>query len=146
MATSLDLRIIANRTVTDEAVSGEIGIYPTSSIDIAKLARASGLTVQFDHEADHRRYQILEAAEFWLPVLQVGAGVLIGIGTNWLSDLIKDWLGSEAEESILHVDYRIVEADGTEKSVQLDGKGEDVLRAIDKFENRYLPGSEDDEE
>src|SRR5262245_59423548 len=121
-----------------DGAGDEVGIYPATSLDIVKLLRARGLIAEFEHDREHRRYSVKEAAEIWLPVIVVACSVLINVGSNLLTDLIKDLLGAEAKNTVVHVDYHAVMPDGTDRQLRLDGKADDDLLAkIDRFEVEY---------
>jgi hypothetical protein len=139
------MRIRPVRTMTSES-GEEIGIYPITSTDIAKLARDRGIQVEFDHDGEHRKYQVLEGADLWMPLIEVGSAVSIGIGTNLLTDFIKQLLRARGEDEssqqnvIVHVDFTIADADGMKTPVQLDGKAKDLLERIERFEDEYGRG------
>src|SRR5262245_29205041 len=115
--------------------------YPATAIDLAKLIRERGLTASFEDEADQRRYVQHNAADIWVPILEVTRDLLIGISGGLFTQLIVDWLGSdEAKKSILHVEYRIDDSDGNVKQFKAEGPGNEVLEALDSFE-RQISGS-----
>jgi hypothetical protein len=83
--------------------------YPDTAIDMAKAIRELGLTVSFEDDREDRKYVEYKAADVWLPILQVTVDVLTGISGGLFTMLIVNLLGlDKAEESILHVEYRLV--------------------------------------
>jgi hypothetical protein len=114
--------------------------YPDTAIDFAKVARAAGYEVAFeDPDRSSRTYIGRKAADLWLPVIQVGVDLLIGMTGGLLTTILQRWMDRRRlDGSILHVDYRIIGRDGTAQSVQISGKGTEVLRALDAFERREI--------
>lgn len=111
--------------------------YPDTAIDLAKLIRERGLTVSFEDERERRKYVEHKVADVFLPILQVTRDVLVGISGGLFAMLIADLLGVEgAKKSILHVEYRIVDSDGSVEEFKAVGAGEEVLEALDSFEQR----------
>jgi hypothetical protein len=111
--------------------------YPNTTTDVAKLLAERGLTVTYEDEKDQRSYVSFYAAEIWIPILQVASSILAGASGNLLSEVIKQLLGLGKEKStdtILHVDYSIVPRKGPKKTFKASGKADDVLKAMDKFE------------
>lgn len=108
--------------------------YPSTTTDVAKLLAERGLSVTYEDEKDQRSYISLYAAELWIPILQVAGSILAGASGNLLSDVIKQLLGKDKPATILHVDYTIVPRKGPKRTFKASGKADDVLRAIDKFE------------
>jgi hypothetical protein len=120
-------------------VVGDGSPYPATAIDLAKLLRERGLAVSFADEADQRKYVQHNAADVWVPILEVARDLLIGISGGLFTQLIVDWLGSdEAKKSVLHVEYRITDSDGNVKQFKAEGPGNEVLEAIDSFERQAL--------
>src|SRR5689334_13474998 len=119
------VRIRPVRTTISES-GEEIGIYPVVSSDVAKIARERGLSVVFDHDREHRRYQVLEGADLWMPALEFGVVLVTGLGTNLLSDIIKELLSSrrEDEESqqniVIHLDVQIIQDGQADAKLTLD--------------------------
>jgi hypothetical protein len=114
--------------------------YPDTAIDFAKVARAAGYEVAFeDPDRNGRTYIGRKAADLWLPVIQVGVDLLVGMTGGLLTNILQRWMDRRRlESSILHVDYRIIGRDGTAQSIQISGKGAEVLRALDAFERREI--------
>ncbi|WP_344459611.1 hypothetical protein [Kitasatospora kazusensis] len=109
--------------------------YPSSAIDMAKIIRASGFEVKFEHEKSSRNYISLHGADQWLPVIQVAHELIIATEAHILSDWIISLLGREkAHKDTLHIKYFVSMNDGTSKQLEMSGTGEDVLRALDTFE------------
>ena len=114
--------------------------YPDTAIDLAKLIRERGLIVSFEDEAGRRRYVQHNAADIWLPILQVTSDLLVGISGGLFTWLILDLLGAdEADNSILHVEYRIADSDGNVEEFKASGPGKEVLEALESLE-RQLRG------
>lgn len=109
--------------------------YPNTTTDVAKLVAERGLTVTFEDEKDQRSYVSLYAAELWIPILEVASSIFAGISGNFLTDIIRELLGTDKpENTILHVDYSVVPRKGPKRTFRASGKADDVLKAIDKFE------------
>lgn len=138
------VRIVAGTPgVSAAAGEGEIGRYPSSTTDIAKLLRERGLLVDFEHGRDKREYLSLHAADVWIPIIELTLETLLAVGSGLIGDVIGDWLKSgDATSSTLHVTYRVVDSDGVAQEYSAVGAADDVLRAIDRFERKQLGTTE----
>ncbi|MET0978139.1 MAG: hypothetical protein ABWX63_04920 [Paeniglutamicibacter terrestris] len=118
---------------------GKKGVYPPCASDFYKLLRERDVDVRFEHEKQDREYLSLHSAELWLPVLEIGGNILLAFGGSLFSDLVKDWLmlkKQPAEETTLHVEFSVAK-DGSVHEFKADGKGVDVLRAMEEFEEKW---------
>jgi hypothetical protein len=120
--------------------------YPNTTTDMAKLIAERGFTVAFEDERDQRSYVSFYAAELWVPILQVTSTVLAAAGANLLSALILDLIGStertddKVKDTILHVEYTVVDSKGNARNFKGSGAAPDVLDAIDAFERKAIDG------
>lgn len=113
--------------------------YPDTTIDVAKVIAAHGITVSYEHDRENRQYASLNAADIWLPILQVTHELLIALGAHVLAEIIMGTLGSErANNGQLHFEYRVTDREGELQYLKIDGKGEDVLTAITLFGKRMI--------
>jgi hypothetical protein len=109
--------------------------YPNTTTDVAKLLAERGLTVTYEDERDQRSYVSFYAAEIWIPILEFASSIRGGISGNFFSDVIKELIGKEKpEDTIMHVELRVIPRKGPEKVFRASGKADDVLRAMDNFE------------
>ena len=105
---------------------------------MAKVIRERGFNPIFEVAKEDRKYVSHNAANIWSPILQVAQNLLLGTAGGLFSMLIWDLLGEdEAKSKILHVEERVIDADGTEHIFKADGKGEDVTKALNEFEQRF---------
>jgi hypothetical protein len=110
--------------------------YPDTAIDLAKVLRARGISVTFEDERSRRGEVSHKAADIWLPILEIAASLMVGVGTNLLSSLMYDLLGEKrARSGFLHVQWEIVDGEYHEE-FRADGTGTEVLDALDQFERR----------
>jgi hypothetical protein len=115
---------------------GERVPYPDSTVDFVKIARAAGLTPVFADVAADRSYAGHKAADHWLPILEVARDLLTGVSGGLFTWLVLDYLGADADgKDVLHVDFRVKDADGSEKRFRADGPADDVLEALREFED-----------
>jgi hypothetical protein len=63
---------------------GDIGIYPTSTLTLAKQLRSAGVSAFYLHDSEHRRFVVKKSA-----LGEVAAALLVGIGSNAAWDAIK---------------------------------------------------------
>lgn len=111
--------------------------YPDSVTDFVKVLREHSLQPEYLDERADRRLVGHNAADQWLPILVFAREVLVDANAGLLVELIKAYLGSsEAESSVLHVDWRVAESDGSEEQFRAAGKGQEVLEALNAFERR----------
>jgi hypothetical protein len=67
--------------------------YPDTAIDFAKVARAAGYEVAFeDPDRSGRTYIGRKAADLWLPVIQVGVDLLVGMTGGLLTNILQRWM------------------------------------------------------
>lgn len=113
--------------------------YPDTTVDIVKVFRARDIPVSFEHEREKRQYASLNAADIWLPIIQVAYELLLAVDAHLFASVIIDALGLDhAKSSQLHVEYRATDRKGRERFLKIDGSGKDALDAIDKFEKRMI--------
>jgi hypothetical protein len=111
--------------------------YPNIAIQMAEVIHRNGYVATFEDDETHRNYVSLKAIDIWLPILQVAQGILIGISGGLFTNLIEDLLGErKSKESILHVEYRIVDREGRIRYFKASGQGKDVLKAVNDFEDQ----------
>jgi hypothetical protein len=67
--------------------------YPDTTVDIVKILRERSLEVSFEHSRDQRQYASLNAADIWLPIIQVTHELLVSIDGHLFADIIIDALG-----------------------------------------------------
>lgn len=113
--------------------------YPDTTVDIAKVLHERDIPVTFEHDREKRQYASLNAADIWLPIVQVTYELLLAVDAHLFASVIIDALGLDrAKRSQLHVEYRATDRKGKEQILKIDGSGKDVLEAIDKFERRMI--------
>jgi len=112
--------------------------YPDTTIDMVKVLRERGLDPQLLEPREERRYAGHKALEIWFPILLFAKDVLANFEAGLLVELLKAYFGGkdEAEKTLLHVDWRVTMPDGREERFKADGKGSNVLEALDAFEQR----------
>ena len=104
---------------------------------MAEIICRQGYTAAFEDDEAHRKYISLKAADIWLPILQVTQELLIAISGGLFTDLIEGLLGErKSNEGILHVEYRVVDREGQIRYFKASGRGEDVLKAANEFEDQ----------
>lgn len=109
--------------------------YPNTTTDVAKLLAERGLTVTYEDEKGQRSYVSFYAAELWIPIIQVASSIFAGIAGNFLSDIIRELIGADRpDDTLLHVEYSVVPRSGGKRTFRANGKADDVLKAIDTFE------------
>ncbi len=122
-------------------VNAQRSIYPDTAIDLAKVIRQDGYAVVFEDPEDRRMFVSHKAADIWLPIIQVSSDLLVGISGGLFTALILDLLGKkDTEESILHVEYEVVDKKGNRRRLRSDGPGPDVIKAIAQFEVSFGAG------
>jgi hypothetical protein len=114
----------------------EGSFYPGETVDIVKLLKEQGLTVDFAEAREDRKTLELKAAEFWAPILVFayeaaahGAGAL-------LAHAIIQRLGHERlKRAIVHVKCGSQQSDGTTEWFVADGPGEEVVKALKEWKS-----------
>lgn len=112
----------------------ELGLYPSTTPDVAKLLRMQGLNVDFEHDRMHREYLTLHAAEHWLPIVEVSSRFLRDANGRMFTRLVEDFTRVDGQDSILHVRFRIRNDDESVREFSADGPARDFLVALGNFE------------
>jgi hypothetical protein len=121
-------------------IDRDINPYPDTAVDFAKILRAAGLEVVYeDVDRSSRTYLTHNAADLWMPVIQVGIDLVVGMSAGLITNMIQRYLDRrKLEQTILHVDYRIVDGDGQVQAIRIDGRGPDVIEALSEFEGKQI--------
>ncbi|GAA4560484.1 hypothetical protein GCM10023175_70610 [Pseudonocardia xishanensis] len=122
------------------AMDRDINPYPDTAVDFAKIVRAAGLEVEYeDADRSSRTYLAHNAADLWIPVIQVGVDLLVGMSAGLITNMIQRYLDRrKIDQTILHVEYRIVDSDGQVQAIKIDGRGPDVIGALSEFEGKQI--------
>jgi Flp pilus assembly protein TadD len=111
------------------------GAYPASTVDIMKLLREQGVTVDYAEPADRRAELTYHAADVWLPVLLWTADALANGAGSLFAHVILQLLGPRrAERSVLHVKCGRQTREGDIRWFEAHGPGADLLKALRKFD------------
>lgn len=112
--------------------------YPDTVTDIAKLIRERGFEAFYEDPREDRAIIAHKAADIWVPVMQVTSSLLLSVSSGLFTALILDLLGiAKGQNSVLHVETRVLDEDGSVREFKADGTGGDVLRALDAFEGEF---------
>jgi hypothetical protein len=110
------------------------GAYPDTTVDVVKLLREQGLSVDYVEAADRRAELTYKADDVWLPVLLWTSDALANGAGSLFADVIIQLLGHHrAERKVLHVKFKWRNADGSKGKFEVDGLGADVLKALREF-------------
>jgi transcriptional regulator with XRE-family HTH domain len=111
------------------------GAYPAATVDIMKLLREEGFTVDYTEPPDQRAELTYHAADIWFPVLLWTSDVVANGAGSLFAHAIIQLLGSRrAERSILHVRCGRQTQEGDIRWFEADGPGADVLKALREFD------------
>lgn len=81
--------------------------YPDVTTDLVKVLRERGIAISYQHGRQERQYASLNAADIWIPVIQVFYETLLALDGHLLAEAIIDALGIDrAKKSQLHVEYQ----------------------------------------
>lgn len=111
--------------------------YPGGTSDFVKLLREQGFTVSYEHDKSERTLVGYKAFEVWLPILDFTANIAANIPANIVATLILNYfqnLRESPDDSILHVKYSMRDKKGKAVEFEANGRGADVLKAIEKFD------------
>lgn len=121
-----------------EAAEGKYP-YPDTVIEFAKVLRERGVNVIYEHDRKVRQYASLNATDIWIPIVQVTYETLLALNGHLLAEIVMNTFGIErAKKGKLHVEYHATDQAGNDRSLKIDGDGEDVLKAISLFERKML--------
>ena len=112
--------------------------YPAPTLDVVKILRSNGLTVEHALEPSERQEISLNAAECWIPVLVFAKDIGLDTCVQLLVHAIRRIVGAlQLPRTKLHVRFGRQRPDGTVEYFEGDGDGDKVLEAI-----RCLGGGE----
>lgn len=110
--------------------TGEIS-YPSTTTDIVKVLRESGVTVEYAVPREDRQLVSQKSAAIFVPILAVTYGA---VGSLLAAAIVKLFGSERAERSELHV--RVERGSGKNKRVfEGNGPGRDVLEALRRFDD-----------
>ena len=116
---------------SEESAPEDYALYPGSVIDVVKLLRERGLSIDYA-PADRPRAEVeLKAAELWAPIIVFAQDVLVAGGAHALVEVAWDRLRGRRGGSILHL--RVGKRDGETGNVEWfesHGRATDVLDAF----------------
>ena len=111
------------------------GAYPASTVDIIKLLREKGVTVDYVEPPDRRAELTYHAADIWLPVLLwTSDAIANGAGSLFAHAIIQLLGPRRAERSVLHVRCGRQTGEGDIRWFEADGPGADVLKVLREFD------------
>jgi hypothetical protein len=118
-------------------------VYPSDAIDVVKVLRGMGLTVEYTVPKPSRAIVSLKASDLWIPVLLVLQGVFINWGTSDLRDAFLLWRGRTAPKA-LHVKMGVLTEKGREvRWVQASGDPDAVISTIEIFQASLVQDQEE---
>lgn len=112
--------------------------YPAGMSDFVKLLREQEFAVSYEHDKSERTLVGFKAFEVWLPILDFTASVVTNIPANIVATLILNYfqnMKESPEDSMLHVKYSMRNKKGKVVEFEANGRGADVLKAIEKFDS-----------
>ena len=105
--------------------------YPSTTLDIVKILRSNGRSVEHALERGERQEISLNAAECWVPVLVFANDVGIETCVTLLVNAIRQIVGAlQLPGTKLHVRFGRQRPDGTIVYFEGHGDGDRVLEAI----------------
>lgn len=111
------------------------GAYPDTTVDIVKLLRERGISVDYVEAANRRAELTYKADDVWLPVLLWTSDALANGAGSLFAEVIIQLLGQRrAERKVLHVKTEVETRDGEKRKFEGDGPGADVIKALREFD------------
>jgi len=108
--------------------------YPDTTLNMVKILRSNGHTVEHAFERSKRQEISLNAAECWVPVLVFANDVGVETCVQLLVHAIRQIVGaSQPSQTKLHVRFGRQGPDGTVEYFEGHGDGDKVLEAIRCF-------------
>lgn len=108
--------------------------YTGTAVDVVKVLREQGLTVDWAHPKSERAAVEHKAMDVWLPVLLFVRDALASGAGEVMVTMITSLLGRDtAEKSTLHVSL-IESRAGSARTFEASGSGADVLTAMKQFD------------
>lgn len=110
---------------------GDIGIYPTSTLTLAKRLRSAGVTAVYLHDSERRRFVVKKSV-----LGDVAAALLVGIGSNAAWDAIKALFraGTNTDVDITYLNLETQDENLT--AWRVVGDSDAVLRTIDSLRSQ----------
>ncbi len=112
--------------------------YLGGTSDFVKLLREQGFTVSYEHDKTERTLVSYKSFDVWMPILDFTASVATNIPANIVATLILNYfqnMKESPEDSTLHVKYSMRNKKGKIVEFEANGRGADVLKAIEKFDS-----------
>ncbi len=114
-------------------------LHPGPTLDVVKLLRTEGLSVEFSEPPESRRELLLKSEEIWLPILAFTTdAVANGAGSLLAHAVIQRFGRKRAEKARLHV--RCAAVSGTDQAwFEAEGAGDEVLQALEVWQGEPHP-------
>ena len=130
----IDVLVLPGIPGNRERLDDGRGAYPDTTVDVVKLLREQGISVDYAEAADRRAELTYKADDVWLPVLLWTSDALANGGGSLFAHVIIQLLGQHrAERKVLHVECKWETRDGDKGSFKAEGLGADVLKALREF-------------
>jgi hypothetical protein len=114
----------------DRLESGK-GAYPATTIDVIKLLREAGLSVEYAEAREDRAQVGHNAADMWIPVLVFMQQISWDVVVSYLTTVLTGLIGTPGVSNRrLHVKVGRRSADGSERFFESSGTARDVLDAM----------------
>jgi hypothetical protein len=131
----IDVLVLPGIPGNRERLDDGRGAYPDTTVDVVKLLREQGISVDYAEAADQRAELTYKADDVWLPVLLWTSDALANGAGSLFADMIIQLLGQRrAERKVLHVKTEVETRDGEKRKFEGDGPGADVLKALREFD------------
>jgi len=108
--------------------------YPTTTTDIAKILQRDGFAVEYSVERSERQDVVLQAAEYWLPILFFAVDCATRTPIDaFLAAIDRLFRSAIVSGARLNVAFGQQRADGSVHYFEARGKGSEVIEAIRAF-------------
>lgn len=107
------------------------GLYPSTTIDIVKLLREAGLTVEYQEQREDRRTLGLKSIDIWIPILLFSRDIAWDVAVSYVSDAIHQLFDQrQLSRATLKVEVGREDRKGEAVWFKGEGKADDVIRAM----------------
>lgn len=118
--------------VLPERRDDDFGIYRSEVESLPKLLRHHGLASDFAHPTELRRWRVLEGPTEVSFGLAVASSLVASVSWDAFKTAMAVWIRGLGRTP-LSIDLRLSYPDGAEHELQINGKGVDVLQALDRI-------------
>jgi hypothetical protein len=113
---------------------GDRYVYPSSTLAFVKMMRSEGIPIELAVPRQGAAFVSHNAADIWLPIVQVALAMLAGAGGNLISSMIEKAFKREAGPVRVHIDWRVKEKKGTVHRFKFVGSQKEAVKAAKIFE------------